>query len=89
MATRGFHANTVIEPPASRSGARRGGAANANTERELVCQSFEALTARLRNVEQWIHACGEGKIALPPDAGHEARLALLEAKRDVGTSARH
>ena len=93
MANRGSYANTVIPPHAAQQPPavqRRAGSGRVNlqAELELICQSFEAITLRLRNVEQWIHACGEGKIALPPDAGHEARLALLEAKQGSGKAAR-
>ncbi len=80
MSGRAGTMNTVISQPAVRPRAR---AVNVAAELELVCQSFEVLTERLQKVERWIHACGEGKIALPPDAGHEARLALLEAKTGV------
>ena len=80
MSARGTMAsqNTVLRE--SPHQARSSRSARAATVKERQRQALEAMEQRLSNVEAWIHACGEGKIALPPDGGHESRLAVIESR---------
>lgn len=68
--------------------ARASQSARTLTARERQRQALEAMEKRLGNVEAWIHACGLGKIALPPDGGHESRMAVIESRiADVAAAA--